>query len=160
MRCFRRIALTSAIALPIALFICFNIYNLRTAKTSTSPSAFKPQPGRYNYSSTMYTSTASKATQLSPAELMARPLQTSGSHVPKLFHQSWSTTALPAKFEQWSRTCREMNADFEWVLWTDKDNRRLVERYAPDFLLKYDGLKSEIYRADAVRNLYMFVFGG
>ncbi|CAD6591279.1 MAG: hypothetical protein ASARMPRED_005292 [Alectoria sarmentosa] len=108
----------------------------------------------------MYTSTASKATQLSPAELMARPLQTSGSHVPKLFHQSWSTTALPAKFEQWSRTCREMNADFEWVLWTDKDNRRLVERYAPDFLLKYDGLKSEIYRADAVRNLYMFVFGG
>lgn len=53
-----------------------------------------------------------------------------------------------------------MNPDFEWVLWTDEYNRRLVERYAPEFLVKYDGLKSEIYRADAVRNLYMFVFGG
>ena len=160
MRCFRRPALTSAIALPMALFICFNVYALRTTKTSTSPSHFRSQTGRYNSSSTMHTPTASKAPQLSPAELMARPLQTLGPHMPKLFHQSWSTTALPAKFEQWSLSCREMNPDFEWVLWTDEDNRRLVEKYAPDFLLKYNELKSEIYRADAVRSLYMFVFGG
>lgn len=80
--------------------------------------------------------------------------------MPKLLHQSWSTTILPSKFEQWSLSCRDMNPDFEWVLWTDEDNRRLVEKYAPEFLVKYDGLKSEIYRADAVRNLYMFVFGG
>ena len=80
--------------------------------------------------------------------------------MPKLFHQSWSSKALPAHFEQWSLSCREMNTDFEWVLWTDDDNRRLVEKYAPELLVKYDELQSEIYRADAVRNLYMFVFGG
>ena len=53
-----------------------------------------------------------------------------------------------------------MNPDFEWVLWTDEDNRKLVEKYVPDVLLVYDELKSEIYHADVVRNLYMFIFGG
>ena len=91
---------------------------------------------------------------------MARPLTAPGTSIPKLLHQSWSTKALPARFRQWTLSCRETNPDFEWVLWTDEDNRRLVEKYAPEILVTYDGLKSEIYRADTVRNLYMFVFGG
>lgn len=80
--------------------------------------------------------------------------------MPKLLHQSWSTTTLPALFEQWSLSCQEMNPDFEWVLWTDEDNRRMVTKYAPEFLIAYDGLQSEIYRADVARNIYMFLFGG
>ena len=160
MRYSRRSKLTSATALSLALLICFNVYALRTSKTDASPSPFRPRPSNYTPSFTLHSSTTSKAPQLSPAELMARPISTSQSQMPKLFHQSWSTTSLPAKFEQWSLSCREMNPDFEWVLWTDEDNRRLVKKYAPQFLAKYDRLKSEIYRADAVRNLYMFVFGG
>lgn len=157
MRYFRHPALTTAIALPLVLPICFIIYTLKTANKNSPPS---PQIGRYSPTFTLHAPTAIKAPQILPTELMARPTSTSRSHMPKLFHQSWSTTTLPAKFEQWSLSCREMNPGFEWVLWTDEDNRRLVERYAPQFLVKYDELKSEIYRADAVRNLYMFVFGG
>lgn len=160
MRHCRHPALTSAIALPVALFICFSLYVLKSANTNPSPPPFRFQLGTYHPSFTVHSSTAPKARQLSPAELMTRPLPTSRTHMPKLIHQSWSTASLPKKFEQWSLSCREMNPDFEWVLWTDKDNRRLVETYAPEFLAKYDGLKSEIYRADAVRNLYMFVFAG
>ena len=37
-----------------------------------------------------------------------------------------------------------MNPDFEWVLWIDKDNYQLVEKYAPQFLARYDGLGSEV----------------
>ena len=36
----------------------------------------------------------------------------------------------------------------------------LVEEYAPWFLKKYDGLKEHIMRADAMRYIYMHVFGG
>lgn len=45
------------------------------------------------------------------------------------------------------------------VLWTDKDNARLVARY-PEVEATYKKLKNGIQRADFVRNLYMWEFGG
>ena len=158
---FRRRALVSAITLPLALIISFILYVFIRANSDPSTSSLRFQPVR-NISSftTHHSSEIAKAPILSPTDLMARPHSASQSHVPKLLHQSWSTATLPAKFEQWSLSCREMNPDFEWVLWTDEDNRKLVETYVPDFLPMYDELKSEIYRADVVRNLYMFIFGG
>ena len=46
------------------------------------------------------------------------------------------------------------------MLWTDKDNLALVKKFLPWFRKPYRELSSEIYRADAVRNAYMGVFGG
>lgn len=161
MRHSRHPALSCAITLPLVLLIFFSMYALKAAKTDLSTSPLGFQSGRYTPSFTLHTSTASKAVQLSPTELMERPHQTSASQIPKLFHQSWSTTTLPAKFEQWSLSCREMNPDFEYGCcgqteiiddWW-RDTRR-------NFWSSMIGLKSEIYRADAVRYLYMFVFGG
>ena len=45
------------------------------------------------------------------------------------------------------------------MLWTDKDNARLVARY-PEVEATYKKLKNGIQRADFVRNLYMWEFGG
>lgn len=102
----------------------------------------------------------SEAVYLSAQELMLRPLASDQTKVPKLLHQSWKNSTLPAKFQEWSETCRKINPTWEYVLWTDEDNARLVERHAPWFLNTFQNLKSEIYRADSVRNLYMHVFGG
>ena len=46
------------------------------------------------------------------------------------------------------------------LLWDDEDNRRLMETYAPWFLPTYDAYPGEIYRADAIRLIYMYAFGG
>ncbi len=100
------------------------------------------------------------AKRLYPEDLMQRQLATYLTSIPKLFHQSWINDISPAKFEEWSSSCRAAHPDWEWVLWTDEDNRRLVERYAPWFIDTYEFLQSEIYRADATRNMYMHVFGG
>lgn len=100
------------------------------------------------------------AKRLYPEDLMQRQLATYLTSIPKLFHQSWINDTLPAKFEEWSSSCRAAHPDWEWVLWTDEDNRRLVERDAPWFIDTYESLQSEIYRADAARNMYMHVFGG
>ena len=101
-----------------------------------------------------------EAKRLYPEELMQRPLATDLTSIPKLLHQSWINSTLPAKFEEWSHSCRKTNPDWEWVLWTDEDNMKLVEKYAPWFASTYDALHSEIYRADTARNIYMHVFGG
>ncbi|OJD13270.1 hypothetical protein ACJ73_09223 [Blastomyces percursus] len=100
------------------------------------------------------------ARPLSAAELLCRPLPSDYSSVPKLLHQSWKTNELPAKFEKWSRVCREKNPDWEWVLWTNDDNLNLVRQYFPWFEEAYLELPGDIYRADFSRNLYMYLFGG
>ncbi|KAL6407161.1 glycosyltransferase family 32 protein [Ilyonectria robusta] len=99
------------------------------------------------------------APALSPAELLCRPAA-NPAIVPKLFHQSWKTTQLPAKFQRWSDSCREKHPDWEWVLWTDEDNLRLVKEHFPWLLDTYLNLPGSIYRADLARNLYMYQFGG
>jgi hypothetical protein len=104
-----------------------------------------------------------KARYLSPEQLMSRPFPPENppnATIPKLIHQSWSSNELPAKFQQWSDTWRTNHPDWEWVLWTDADNQALVDKYFPWFKEAYGHVKGEIFRADAVRNLYMYAFGG
>ena len=99
---------------------------------------------------------------LSAQELLARPLTSNLTTVPKLFHQSWSNATLPAKFEKWSRSCRRAHPNWEWVLWTDQDNLDLVRKHASWFANTYEDLEDRIpvYRADVARNLYMHLYGG
>lgn len=101
-----------------------------------------------------------QAVYRSPAELLCRPLATNRSAVPKLFHQSWKSTVLPAKFWRWSSACRNKHPDWEWVLWTDDDNLQLVRKHFPALEDTYLSLPGDIYRVDLARNLYMYLFGG
>ncbi|KAK7893957.1 hypothetical protein LTR67_006658 [Exophiala xenobiotica] len=101
-----------------------------------------------------------KSRYLSPAKLMERPISKDLQTIPKLIHQSWSSTELPAKFQRWSATCRQQHPDWEWVLWTDDDNQELVQKHFPWLLSTYQALPGVIYKADLVRNLYMYMFGG
>ena len=101
-----------------------------------------------------------EAIKISAAELMSRPLPLDRTKAPRLLHQSWYEMKLPPRMQEWSTSCRRVNPDWEYVLWNDTDNRILVEKYASWFLKTYDDLDFEIYRADAVRNIYMHIFGG
>ncbi|KAG8760462.1 hypothetical protein FRC14_003019 [Serendipita sp. 396] len=95
-----------------------------------------------------------------PSELMDK---LNSSHPPNslLLHQSWKDEHLPEKFQKWSKQWRKLHgSDWGYVLWTDKDNRRLVEKFYPEYLKSYDSLPKEIYRADMARNMYMHRFGG
>lgn len=100
------------------------------------------------------------ASALSPAELLCRSSKPLPGEIPKLLHQSWKSTELPAKFKKWSDTCRRQHPDWEWVLWTDEDNLQLVKQYFPWLEDTFLSLPGNIYRADLVRNLYMYIFGG
>ena len=100
------------------------------------------------------------ARQISAAELMSRPLATDLGSFPRIFHQSWKSLELPAKFKTWSDSCRAKHPDWEWVLWTDADNLELVRKHFSWLEKTYHDLPGEIYRADLVRNLYMYTFGG
>ncbi|KAH7123273.1 glycosyltransferase family 32 protein [Dactylonectria estremocensis] len=121
--------------------------------SSASPPASSATPAQANDAPGL-------AKTLTPAELLCRPPSPNSAAVPKLFHQSWKTNTLPAKFQRWSDSCREAHPDWEWVLWTDDDNLRLVKEHFPWLEETYLDLPGPIYRADLARNLYMYKFGG
>ncbi|KAL1897801.1 hypothetical protein Cpir12675_002144 [Ceratocystis pirilliformis] len=100
------------------------------------------------------------APEVKASEMMARPIASRLGTVPKIFHQSWIDSNLPIKFQQWSENCRRVHHDYEWVLWTNEDNKNLVKKHFPWLLEAYISLPSEIYRSDLARNLYMYIFGG
>jgi hypothetical protein len=55
---------------------------------------------------------------------------------------------------------REMHPGWEYRLWTDAENRELVQEHYPWLLDTYDRLPENIMRADTARILYMHQFGG
>lgn len=147
-----------AVLLITFIFLTISLYSLGRGREA-GESALDHYKERFSKSAGIQ-SKAQEAKRLYAEELLQRPLATDLTSIPKLFHQSWINSTLPAKFEEWSHSCRQANPDWEWVLWTDEDNMNLVKKYAPWFASTYDALRSEIYRADTARNIYMHVFGG
>ncbi|KAG6167297.1 hypothetical protein E4U24_008285 [Claviceps purpurea] len=94
------------------------------------------------------------------AELLTRTPSRTPGVVPKIFHQSWKSLELPTKFQEWSLSCRQKHKGWEWVVWTDEDNLRLVQQHFPWLEDVYNGLPGVIYRADLARHLYMYIYGG
>lgn len=67
---------------------------------------------------------------------------------------------LTQKFERWHKTWIKYNPEWEYKLWTDADNLKLVETDYAWFLETYNGFDRNIERADAVRYMYMHKLGG
>ncbi|KIM33667.1 glycosyltransferase family 32 protein [Serendipita vermifera MAFF 305830] len=127
----------------------------------------KVQPGASNATSSRpeYASYMEGESQwakaIHPDELMEK-LERGETIEAKLIHQSWKTrNDVPPNFEDWGRQWRKLHGpDWKYVLWTDEDNLKLVQKFYPEFLQTYQNLPREIYRADMVRNMYMHRFGG
>jgi mannosyltransferase OCH1-like enzyme len=82
--------------------------------------------------------------------------------IPAIIHQSWKDAEVPADVYplSWQQSWKTLHPGWRHVLWTDEDNRRLVETKYAEFLEFYDSLDVGIKRADFSRFLYMHAFGG
>lgn len=80
--------------------------------------------------------------------------------VTEIVHQSWKTRQLPPMFANLSLSWKTCFPSWKHILWTDEDNLQLVRDYFPWFLPRYQALPHNIMRADAVRYMYMYVYGG
>lgn len=149
----------SAVIFACILFLTLNLYPLHHARKA-GKSVVDHYKDAFSKIPAFRAKNPKEARRLYASELMERPLATDLTRIPKIFHQSWMNSTLPAKFEEWSHSCRKQHPDWEWVLWTDEENLKLIERFAPWFTNAYEDLGGEIFRADAARNVYMHVFGG
>ena len=90
---------------------------------------------------------------------------TFGLGVPKLLHQTWSTTELlPAQVPlaaSWGRGCLGDDPGWARVLWSDEAVAVFMEEYAPaSFLPTYRSYASTIQRVDTFRYVLLSVVGG
>lgn len=89
------------------------------------------------------------------------PRATETDRIPACIFQTWkSKTEFPPNFAHWLSTFDAFNPGFEHIIWDDFDNRHFISSTFPWFLPIYDAYPKEIYRADAVRYFFLYMFGG
>lgn len=80
--------------------------------------------------------------------------------IPKIIHMTWKSEELPEHFNAIREYWKTLNPEYEFRLWTDEDNRKLIEEEFPFFLEVYDSYKKHIQRVDAVRYCILYLYGG
>jgi mannosyltransferase OCH1-like enzyme len=78
----------------------------------------------------------------------------------KFIFQTWKNNDIPDKWKEAQLSVIKNNPDYEYKLFTDDDNRNIVINYFPDFLEYYDNFEYNIQRADAIRYMILYLYGG
>jgi mannosyltransferase OCH1-like enzyme len=80
--------------------------------------------------------------------------------IPKLIHQTWKSSQVPAQWIPFVQKVKELNPGWKYQLWTDADNDAFVKTNFPEFYPVFKGFSREIMRADVIRYLIMYKSGG
>jgi mannosyltransferase OCH1-like enzyme len=81
--------------------------------------------------------------------------------IPQLVHQTWKTDTVPKEWQASVDGFRALEAEgWTYRLWTDHDNRALIQEHYPWFLAQFDAYPHGIQRADAVRYFILHRYGG
>ena len=78
----------------------------------------------------------------------------------RLIHQTWKCKDLPACVLPSVESWKSLHPAWDHLLWTDEDNRRLIQECYPWFLSTYDAYPYDIQRADAIRYFILHRYGG
>jgi mannosyltransferase OCH1-like enzyme len=92
---------------------------------------------------------------------LVSPANYTETSVPPILHQTWRDRhTIPSSWQQASNSCRSLHPNYEYRFWTDVEARRLVEKEFPDLLVTFDAYPYDIQRADVIRLVVLYVYGG
>jgi len=80
--------------------------------------------------------------------------------IPRIIHQTWKSAEIPPEWQAGQNSWRRHHPDWQYCLWTDEDNRKLVATHYPALLDWYDSLPYGILKADVARVLILDHCGG
>ena len=78
----------------------------------------------------------------------------------KIVHQTWKSADIPPEYQPYVDSVRQHNPDYEYRLWTDLDNHRLIQNHFSWFLPTYEAYTHHIERVDAARYFILLKYGG
>lgn len=80
--------------------------------------------------------------------------------IPRIIHQSWKTKDVPASMREFQESWLKHHPGWEYRLWTDEDNERLIREHYPQFEESFHRFTPTIIKIDFIRLAYMHRFGG
>lgn len=93
-------------------------------------------------------------------EIEANKVKQNAWRIPKLIMQTYKTKEVPEKWIPSPVSIKKHMPDWTHVLMDDEDNLNFVKKHFPDFLPYYESFKYPINRADAIRYMWLYVYGG
>ncbi len=83
------------------------------------------------------------------------------SLIPKKIFQSWKTKNPPPKIQENIRKIREMNPEYEYILFDDNDCRQFLQKHFGDnYANAFDELIPGAFKCDFWRYAVMYIVGG
>lgn len=81
--------------------------------------------------------------------------------IPKIIHQTYrDQSTIPSHWQRASNSCQTIHSNYEYKFWSDQDGRRLIEEKFPSLLSTYDSYPYNIQRADVIRLVVLYIYGG
>lgn len=80
--------------------------------------------------------------------------------IPRIIHQTWKNADVPSRLVDFQRSWAKYHPEWEYRLWTDADNLRLIRESYPQFVDFYQRLPYPILRVEFVKLAYLHRFGG
>jgi len=80
--------------------------------------------------------------------------------IPKRIWQTWKTHTVPEQWKASPESIHKYCPDWTYQLMDDQDNLQFVQETFPEYLSLYLQFDREIYRADMVRYLLLYKYGG
>jgi mannosyltransferase OCH1-like enzyme len=83
------------------------------------------------------------------------------SLIPKKIYQSWKSKDLPEKMAQIVQKTKEMNPEYDYELWDDKDCRQfLLDNFGQNYANAFDILIPGAFKCDFWRYAILYINGG
>lgn len=99
--------------------------------------------------------------QESTIDTLESSLSRSFDRIPKILHQTYRDNhSIPWQWQQASNSCRTLHSNYQYRFWNDIDARHLIENELPDLLPTFDSYPYDIQRADVIRLVVLYVYGG
>lgn len=80
--------------------------------------------------------------------------------IPKIIHQTARSKRLSWEERMLRKQAMKLMPDYEFRFYDDQDNRAIVAKYFPEYLSKYDRINKGVAKADIMRLIYMYLWGG
>lgn len=80
--------------------------------------------------------------------------------IPTILHQTWKTEEIPENWQAAVKSCKDVNGNFEYMLWTDAKMEEFVKTNYPEFYPVYQSYAYQIQRCDVFRYLVLYKYGG
>lgn len=80
--------------------------------------------------------------------------------IPLYIHQTYKTANLPEVWKESPINWKKHHPKWKYFFWSDDDCRKLVAEKFPSFLSTFDGYEYPIQKADAIRPIILYTYGG